>query len=126
MNTCFWIFSFSCLVGVTIVECFLYSFSSGRNPLTSCTNLKDYQSFNSQRSEVNENNIEYSTAVDDNDDDDDDSDNFNKIRFRGRVAYEGSGFRGWQVQSRGRTCQVRPLFHHSLRRCACFKKLQYR
>lgn len=29
----------------------------------------------------------------------------NRIRFRGRVAYDGSGFRGWQVQSRGRTCQ---------------------
>lgn len=29
-----------------------------------------------------------------------------KIRFRGRVAYDGSGFRGWQVQrSQARTCQ---------------------
>ncbi len=29
-----------------------------------------------------------------------------KIRFRGRVTYNGSGFSGWQVQAKGRTCQV--------------------
>jgi len=27
------------------------------------------------------------------------------IRFRGRMAYDGTGFRGFQVQSKGRTCQ---------------------
>lgn len=29
-----------------------------------------------------------------------------KIRFRARAAYDGSGFRGWQVQAKGRTCQA--------------------
>ena len=28
------------------------------------------------------------------------------IRFRGRVAYDGTGFNGWQTQSKGRTVQA--------------------
>jgi hypothetical protein len=37
---------------------------------------------------------------------------FNEIiRYRGRVAYDGSGFRGWQVQAKGRTIQVSKQFH---------------
>ena len=32
------------------------------------------------------------------------------VRYRGRVAYDGSGFSGWQTQSSGRTVQVRSSF----------------
>ena len=33
----------------------------------------------------------------------------NALRFRCRVAYDGSNFRGWQVQAQGRTSQVRNI-----------------
>ncbi len=41
---------------------------------------------------------------------DGDADAGDVIRYRGRVAYDGSGFRGWQVQANGRTVQVRESF----------------
>ena len=43
-------------------------------------------------------------------DGDADADGSDMIRYRGRVAYDGSGFRGWQVQANGRTVQVREHF----------------
>lgn len=38
----------------------------------------------------------------------------NLIRYRGRVAYDGSRFRGWQVQAKGRTVQVSKIKHFIL------------
>ena len=35
----------------------------------------------------------------------DDNEDNKKIRYRGRVAYDGSNFKGWQVQAKGRTVQ---------------------
>jgi hypothetical protein len=29
-----------------------------------------------------------------------------KIRYRGRIAYDGTNYKGWQVQAKGRTVQV--------------------
>jgi hypothetical protein len=39
-----------------------------------------------------------------------------KVRLRARVAYDGTGFGGWQFQNKGRTVQVRTFFHRHLGR----------
>jgi len=50
-----------------------------------------------------------STDGEDFEDTADDNVGDGRIRFRSRVAYDGSNYRGWQVQAQGRTGQVRVL-----------------
>jgi Pseudouridylate synthase len=104
-HCCLWLLLFTCLLQATNVECLLPSFSLRRHhPLhqSPYTRNHDFQSClfqqTSQRNWDHHENtttttIEDSIGV---------ANEFkgNRIRFRGRVAYDGSGFRGWQVQSR--------------------------
>ena len=49
--------------------------------------------------------VESTDTITTNDDDSDRADKSLRIRYRARVAYDGSSFKGWQVQAKGRTVQ---------------------
>mmetsp|Transcript_818 Transcript_818/g.1416 ORF Transcript_818/g.1416 Transcript_818/m.1416 type:complete len:394 (+) Transcript_818:70-1251(+) len=103
IHQCLWLILVLSSQRATNVECFSCPFpleiTNRSNHHTSRIG-KSLKQLNTRTNNKDDDNnmIELSTSLDSDSD-------ANQIRFRGRVTYDGSGFRGWQVQSRGRTCQ---------------------